>query len=77
MRGVTKPGRPGPSRRGISPGARGSLTGLSSEETPVDRRKSVPRPWDNRELLELLHTAIVIAMVGATMYGLLDLFSVV
>lgn len=75
MRGVTKPGRPGPSRRGTSPGGRGSLAGFSSEETPVDRRKSVWTPGDTRELLELMHTAIVVGTAIAAMWGLLDLFN--
>ncbi len=75
MRGVTKPGRPGPSRRGTSPGGRGSLAGFSSEEIPVDRRKSVWTPGDTRELLELMHTAIVVGTGIAAMWGLLDLFN--
>lgn len=78
MRGVKRPGRSGPSRRGTSPGGRGSLAGCSSEETPVDRRKSVRAPGvDTRELLELMHTAIVVGTAIAAMWGLLDLFNVV
>ncbi len=43
----------------------------------MDRRRPVHAPRDNRDLLELLHTAIVIGSVVAATYGLLDLFSVV
>ena len=77
MRGVKRPGRSGPSRRGTFPGGRGSLAGFSSEEDPVDRRHSVWAPGDSQRLLELMHTAIVVGTAIAAMWGLLDLFNVV
>ena len=78
MRGVKLPGRSGPSRRGISPGGRGSLAGFSSEENPVDRRNSVRAPVvDTQRLAELLHTAIVVGSSIAAMWVLLDLLKVV
>ena len=78
MRGVKRPGRSGPSRRGTSPGGRGSLAGFSSEETPVDRRKSVRAPLvDTRRLAELMHTAIVVGSSIAALWVMLDLFKVV
>ena len=43
----------------------------------MDRRKSVRAPGDTRELLELMHTAIVVGAAIAAMWGLLDLFNVV
>ena len=44
----------------------------------MDRRKSVRAPGvDTRELLELMHTAIVVGSAIAAMWGLADLFNVV
>ena len=78
MRGVKRPGRSGPSRRGTSPGGRGSLAGFPSEEIPVDRRQSVRAPGvDAQRLLELMHTAIVVGTAIAVTWALLDLFNVV
>jgi len=47
------------------------------EETAVNRRNPVHAPRDNRDLLELMHTAIVVGAAIAAMIGLFDLFSVV
>ena len=41
----------------------------------MDRRKSVWTPGDTRELLELMHTTIVVGTAIAAMWGLLDLFN--
>ena len=49
--------------------------GFSSEEDPVDRRKSVWAPGDTQRLLELMHTAIVVGTAIAAMWGLFDLFN--